>query len=79
MAVEFTLAGALRGAGDTRFPLLALLTGLVVFRLGGAQLLAKPLFGSVTAVWLCLLADYAVKALLLAWRFRGGRWQRVEV
>jgi putative MATE family efflux protein len=79
MAIEFTLAGALRGAGDTRFPLFALLTGLVVFRLGGAQLLAKPLFGTVVAVWCCLLADYAVKAALLSWRFRTGRWQAVKV
>jgi Na+-driven multidrug efflux pump len=79
MAIEFTLAGALRGAGDTRFPLFALLTGLVVFRLAGAQLLAKPLFGTVVAVWCCLLADYAVKAALLAWRFRSGRWQKLRV
>jgi putative MATE family efflux protein len=79
MAIEFTLAGALRGAGDTRFPLFALLTGLVVFRLGGAALLAKPLFGTVVAVWSCLLADYAVKAALLVWRFRTGRWQSVKV
>ena len=79
MAIEFTLGGALRGAGDTRFPLFALLTGLLVFRLGAAQFLARPLFGTVTAVWSCLLADYAVKATLLVWRFRSGRWKTVRV
>ena len=79
MAIEFTLGGALRGAGDTRFPLFALLAGLLVFRLGAAEFLARPLFGSVVAVWSCLLADYAVKAALLAWRFRSGRWQAVRV
>lgn len=79
MAVEFTLGGALRGAGDTRFPLLALLTGLFVFRLGTAVWIAVPLFGSVIAVWCCLLLDYAVKALLLSLRFARGRWKHVEV
>jgi putative MATE family efflux protein len=79
MAIEFTLGGALRGAGDTRFPLFALLAGLLVFRLGAAWFLARPLFGSVTAVWSCLLADYAIKALLLSWRFRSGRWKSVRV
>jgi len=79
MALEFTLGGALRGAGDTRFPLFALLTGLVVFRLGSAEFLAKPLFGNVVAVWSCLLADYAVKGALLIWRFRSGRWQSARV
>jgi putative MATE family efflux protein len=79
MAIEFTLAGALRGAGDTRFPLFALLTGLLVFRLGAAHFLARPIFGTVTAVWSCLLADYLVKAILLSWRFRSGRWKTVRV
>jgi putative MATE family efflux protein len=79
MAIEFTLGGALRGAGDTRFPLFALLTGLLVFRLGAAWFLARPIFGTVAAVWSCLLADYAVKAVLLSWRFRSGRWKTVRV
>jgi putative MATE family efflux protein len=79
MAVEFALGGALRGAGDTRFPLLAILIGLFVFRLGTALAIARPLAGGVTAVWLCLLADYAVKALLLSLRFASDRWTSVRV
>lgn len=79
MAVEYALGGALRGAGDTRFPLLAILTGLFVFRLGGAALVTGVFGGGVVAVWCCLLADYTVKALLLAWRFASGRWQDVRV
>ena len=79
MAVEYALGGALRGAGDTRFPLFAILTGLFVFRLGGAALVTGVFGGGVVAVWCCLLADYTVKALLLAWRFASGRWQHVRV
>jgi putative MATE family efflux protein len=79
MAVEYALGGALRGAGDTRFPLFAILTGLFVFRLGGAVLVTQVFQGGVVAVWCCLLADYAVKALLLAWRFASGRWQHVRI
>jgi putative MATE family efflux protein len=79
MAVEYALGGALRGAGDTRFPLFAILTGLFVFRLGGAALVRLVFDGGVVAVWCCLLADYAVKAALLARRFESGRWQHVRV
>lgn len=79
MAVEFALGGGLRGAGDTRFPLVVVLTGLLVFRLGLAVVVAKPLFGTVEAVWCCLLADWSVKAVLLSWRFASGRWKRIEV
>jgi Na+-driven multidrug efflux pump len=79
MAVEYALGGGLRGAGDTRFPLFVILAGLFAVRLGGAIFLARPLFGTVTAVWSCLLADYALKACLLIWRFRSGRWQAIRV
>ncbi len=79
MAMEFSLAGGLRGAGDTRFPLYTILVGLFVVRLGAAILIAIPVFGTVTAVWLCLLADYLVKASLLTWRFAAGDWKTVRV
>ena len=79
MAIEFALGGALRGAGDTGFPLLTILTGLFVFRLGAALFVVVPLFDNVVAVWCCLLADYCVKALMLVARFRSGRWLRVDV
>lgn len=79
MAIEFAVGGALRGAGDTRFPLLSLMTGLFVFRLGGATLLLTFFDPTVVQVWCCLLADYLVKAVLLATRFRRGRWQHLQI
>jgi len=79
MAVEFALGGALRGAGDTRFPLVSILTGLFVFRLGGAFLVSHLFFGSVVAVWCCLLMDYAAKASLLSLRFASGRWKSMRI
>jgi putative MATE family efflux protein len=79
MALEFGVGGSLRGAGDTRFPLVATLMGLFVFRLGGALLVIHAFGGSVTSAWMCVLADYAVKGALLANRFRRGRWKSVRV
>jgi putative MATE family efflux protein len=79
MAMEYALGGALRGAGDTRFPLFAILTGLFCFRLAGSAFVRFALDGGVVAVWSALLADYFVKAALLAWRFWSGRWQHVRI
>ena len=79
MAIEYSIAGALRGAGDTRFPLFALLMGLFVFRLGAAGVLLFGFGASLTVIWSCLLADYSVKALLLSWRFRRGRWKLLAI
>ncbi len=78
MAIDFTLGGALRGAGDTRFPFITTLTGLVVVR--GAFAACFAWLGlPVEWVFGALVFDYVVKATLLAWRFRSGRWQQIEI
>jgi putative MATE family efflux protein len=78
MAIDFTLAGALRGAGDTRFPLYTTLAGLVVVRGSVAGLLAVMDFG-VEWVFGALLFDYCVKSTLLSLRFRHGGWKKIEL
>jgi putative MATE family efflux protein len=78
-AAIFTLGGALRGAGDTRFPLVATIVNWLVVRLPLAYVLAFPLGLGLTGVWTAIAADYFVRAGLLAWRFNSGAWQRVRV
>ena len=79
MAVEFTLGGALRGAGDTRFPLLVIFVGLFAFRLLPATVFAYALGAGIQVVWCALLLDYGVKAVLLIARFQRRRWQTIEL
>lgn len=79
MAVEFAIGGALRGAGDTRFPMFVAFIGLFVCRLFPAFILAVIFNASIQTVWLVLLLDWSVKAGLLAWRFYGGKWKTIEV
>jgi putative MATE family efflux protein len=74
MAVEFALGGALRGAGDTRFPFLAVLAGLLGVRCALAALFAR-IGLPVEWVFAALIGDYVVKASMLTWRFRSGRWR----
>ena len=79
MAVEFTIGGALRGAGDTRYPLLVIFLGLFICRLVPALIAALWFEASIQIVWCALLLDYLIKAVLLIARFRRGRWQTIEV
>jgi putative MATE family efflux protein len=79
MAIEYTIGGSLRGAGDTRFPMLAIFAGLFLFRLAPAALAAGVFHARLNFVWSALMLDYAVKAALLITRFARGRWKSVQV
>mgnify|MGYP001194136309 FL=1 len=74
MGIEFTLSGCLRGAGDTRYPLLATMVGLIGIRVGLAAVFTLAGL-SVTWIFAALLGDYLIKALMLTHRFRSGRWK----
>jgi len=79
MALDFTLGGALRGAGDTRFPLAAVFLGFYVCRLGFAWLVTFALGLSVAWLWLALVGYYLARSLLKGARFRSGVWKTVAV
>jgi putative MATE family efflux protein len=79
MAVDYALGGALRGAGDTRFPLITLFAGLYGCRLAFAWVVTHLADLSIPWLWAALIGDYATRAALKAWRFRSGAWQRVRV
>lgn len=76
MAIEFTLGGCLRGAGDTRFPLIATMVGLIGVRVGLAAVFVLLDF-SVEWIYGALIGDYIVKAIMIVHRFRSGKWQQI--
>jgi putative MATE family efflux protein len=76
LAIDFAIGGSLRGAGDTRIPLVATFIGLIGMRCGLAAiftLMQLPVFW----VYAALVGDYLVKGSMLIWRFRQGRWKTV--
>jgi putative MATE family efflux protein len=79
MAIDFTLGGALRGAGDTRFPLFTVLIAFFVGRLGLSALVVFVFDLGLTWLWATLIADYLIRAVLKSWRFRQGGWATIRV
>ena len=77
MAFEFTLGGALRGAGDTRFPLMATFCGIIMGRLVPA-LVFLWLGLSVYWIFSVMLLDYIIKAAILLHRFRSRKWCQIQ-
>ena len=76
MAIEFSLGGALRGAGDTKTPLAITLTCLLFIRVFLAMIFFL-LDARVEVIFSTLVADYVVKGFLYVSRFRSDRWMNV--
>lgn len=71
--------GALRGAGDTRMPILITFCGMALVRVPGALFGGFILKWGLLGAWLGMFADLTVRCILIIWRFRGGKWQRIRV
>ena len=76
MAIEFSLGGALRGAGDTKTPLAITLTCLLFIRVFLAMIFFL-LDARVEVIFSTLVADYVVKGFLYVARFISDRWMNV--
>lgn len=76
-AATFVFNGALRGAGDTKFPVIVRASGTWGLRIPLALVLIPLL--ALPGGRLVMALDYSTQAGLAYWRFRGGRWQRARV
>jgi len=76
LGVDMAIGGSLRGAGDTRFPLMTSFLGLIGVRCALAATFA--LF-HLPVIWVysSIIGDYLLKGSLLIWRFKSGRWKHV--
>jgi putative MATE family efflux protein len=84
LATINVLTGALRGAGDTRWPWVIVLFGYLVVRLPLTYLLATPatsggLGWGLYGAWIAMLADLCVRGALIAARFLHGGWKLARV
>jgi MATE family multidrug resistance protein len=70
---------ALRGAGDTRYPLWINLIGIFVFRLPLAYLFGVLLHGGLFGAWVGMCSDLGIRAVLASVRYVRGRWIVIEV
>ncbi len=73
-AVSIILVGGLRGAGDTRFPLLITCFGTVVIRLSFGYLFGVVCNGGLLGAWVGMFADMIWRAVISTVRFARGKW-----
>jgi len=78
-AIGQVLAGGLRGAGDTRFPMIISTVGIWLIRLPLGYLVGVKLGYGLPGVYSSSIADSAVRALLAYLRYRTGAWKNIKV
>jgi Na+-driven multidrug efflux pump len=73
MAIEFSMAGALRGAGDTRYPMMVTIFSIVTTRIIAPWILVTI---GAEVIWLYALSlvDFSIKSSLNMRRFRSRTW-----
>jgi len=74
MAIFFTLSGALRGAGDTRSPMLVTLLSMYGFRIPGVWVVTRLLGLGVEMAFNLLIIDYIIRVIAILFLFHRGRW-----
>ncbi len=78
-AIGQVLAGGLRGAGDTRYPMVITTAAIWLVRLPLAFLFGPLLRLSLAAIYVSNVVDSAFRAALMWRRFEQGNWQRIRV
>ncbi len=78
-AVGQVLAGSLRGAGDTRFPMAATFLGIWLIRLPLGYLFGPVLGWGLAGIYIANVIDSAARALANWLRHRTGSWRTLQV
>lgn len=76
---QFILAGALRGAGDTRATAVVTFLTVLLVRPSLAILAINKLGWGLDGAWIALVTDQLLRSGLILLRYRSGRWKKVRI
>jgi putative MATE family efflux protein len=77
--VFMVLAGALRGAGDTKWVMYITVIGNWGIRLLFSYYFAFVLDLGLNGFWLAMGVDIVMRTALIIWRFQTGKWRDIKV
>ncbi len=76
IALTYVFAGALRGSGDTTWPMYITAIGVWGIRIPAAYIALKVFRCGITAAWYITAADFFLRSIVLWLRFRTGKWKK---
>lgn len=77
--VQLIEAGGLRGAGDTKFTLIATFVGVFVIRVGIAYLFVRIMNIGLIGAWYAVFIDQFIRFVLVHLSYRSGKWKYVTI
>jgi len=77
-STQLSLAGALRGAGDTMYPLYASLFGIWIFRVAVAYVFVQIFGWGLIGAWVALVLDQYTRSAIVFFRYRSGKWKYIK-
>jgi putative MATE family efflux protein len=79
MATYLVLSAAMRGAGDTRTPMVLSYLSIFCVRLPAVYLLGGVLGYGLVGIWFALCGEVAVRGIIFALRYWQGDWLKATV
>lgn len=76
---QFILAGALRGAGDTKTTAIITFITILIIRPGLAIIAINYLELGLVGAWLALAADQFMRSVLIVLRYQSGKWKNIKI
>ena len=77
--IQIAVCGGLRGGGDTKWPLISTMIGVLGMRMALGYLFIVLLEWGIAGAWLCWLLDQTARMVIILIRFRRGKWKTVKV
>lgn len=77
--LQIAICGGLRGGGDTRWPLISTMAGVLGMRMVLGYFFVVVFQWGLAGAWMCWLLDQSLRAVIIYLRFRGGKWKTVKI
>ena len=78
-SLAMALGGGLRGAGDTKSPVIVGMIGVWGVRIPLAWTLAFPAGLGLNGIWITMIADWAVRTAIFSVLYRRGSWKAIKL
>ncbi len=77
--IQMSICGGLRGGGDTRWPMVSTMAGVLGMRMAMGYLFIHLFDWGLAGAWLACILDQNMRAGVIYLRMRSGKWKRQKV